>query len=81
MICPLCAGELKAVERQGIELDYCSDCGGIWLDQGELSELIRRESVAAMLEGQRMLSDARHQREYDQPVVSLFSDPKMAIVI
>jgi len=81
MVCPLCAGELKVVERQGIELDYCPDCGGIWLDQGELSELIRRESAAAMREGQRLLSAARHQREYDQPVISLFGDRTPAIVI
>jgi Zn-finger nucleic acid-binding protein len=65
MLCPVCAGELKSAERQGIELDYCSDCGGIWLDQGELTELIRRESLAVVTEGQRALSKARHNREFD----------------
>ncbi|GAB4465927.1 MAG: hypothetical protein OHK0029_36910 [Armatimonadaceae bacterium] len=68
MVCPLCASELQQVERQGIELDYCPDCGGLWLDQGELNELIRRESVAAVLEGQKALSTARHQKEFDDAI-------------
>lgn len=78
MICPVCASELKAVERQGVELDYCPSCKGIWLDQGELTELIRRESVAAVVEGQRALSNARHQREFDE-ATSVFNDRVYAL--
>lgn len=43
MICPNCENEkLIMTERQGIEIDYCSNCRGIWLDRGELDKLIER---------------------------------------
>ena len=70
MLCPLCGGSLHPVERQGIEIDHCSDCGGIWMDQGELSELVRREALAAFQKGQEVLTEARHDREYDRPSLS-----------
>ena len=42
MLCPLCKTELRMTERQGIEVDYCPQCRGIWLDRGELDKLIER---------------------------------------
>ncbi len=43
MKCPRCAGvELKLAERQGVEIDYCPECRGIWLDRGELDKIIER---------------------------------------
>jgi len=66
MLCPLCSRALKPVERQGVEIDYCIQCGGIWLDQGELTELIRRETVEAVVRGQDSLMAARRDREYDR---------------
>ncbi|WP_225902681.1 zf-TFIIB domain-containing protein [Pseudanabaena sp. PCC 6802] len=39
-ICPICIIELVPADRQGIELDYCPQCRGIWLDRGELEKLI-----------------------------------------
>ncbi len=42
MLCPLCKVELKMTERQGIEVDYCPQCRGIWLDRGELDNLLER---------------------------------------
>ncbi len=43
MKCPQCAGvELKIAERQGVEIDYCPECRGIWLDRGELDKIIDR---------------------------------------
>lgn len=42
MQCPLCSVELLLAERQGIEIDYCPKCRGIWLDRGELDKLIER---------------------------------------
>lgn len=46
MNCPSC-GEVKLsmTERQGIEIDYCPQCRGVWLDRGELDKIIDR-SVA-----------------------------------
>lgn len=42
MRCPVCNIELRIAERQGIEIDYCPQCRGIWLDRGELDKIIER---------------------------------------
>ena len=42
MFCPHCVVELKLSERQGIEVDYCPQCRGVWLDRGELDKIIER---------------------------------------
>ena len=45
MFCPVCKEtELKISERQGIEIDYCPQCRGVWLDRGELDKLIERST-------------------------------------
>ncbi len=33
MLCPACAVELTMTDRQGIEIDYCPTCWGVWLDR------------------------------------------------
>jgi len=41
MNCPHCPQSTLAIsERQGIEIDYCPSCRGIWLDRGELDKLL-----------------------------------------
>jgi len=45
MLCPVCAVELVIAERQGIEIDYCPSCRGIWLDRGELDKIAERTSA------------------------------------
>ena len=40
MICPFCRSDMIVVERNKIELDYCTDCGGSWFDSGELELLL-----------------------------------------
>ncbi len=49
MKCPTCPdATLVMTERQGVEIDYCPTCRGIWLDRGELDKLLdRAASVAA----------------------------------
>lgn len=43
MKCPVCKeAELRITDRQGIEIDYCPQCRGVWLDRGELDKLIER---------------------------------------
>lgn len=46
MKCPVCSVELKIADRQGIEIDYCPQCRGIWLDRGELDKIIERSGAA-----------------------------------
>lgn len=48
MKCPNCADStLVMSERQGVEIDYCPQCRGIWLDRGELDKLLDRAAAAA----------------------------------
>lgn len=43
MKCPVCTGtDLLMSERSGIEIDYCPNCRGVWLDRGELDKIIER---------------------------------------
>ena len=42
MNCPNCKIPLVMSDRQGIEIDYCPECRGIWLDRGELDKIIER---------------------------------------
>jgi Zn-finger nucleic acid-binding protein len=42
MKCPVCNVELQIAVRAGIEIDYCPNCRGVWLDRGELDKIIER---------------------------------------
>lgn len=45
MKCPVCKDvTLLMAEKHGIEIDYCPECRGIWLDRGELDKIIERAS-------------------------------------
>ncbi len=41
--CPKCDGALNLISYDGIEIDRCNKCGGVWLDAGELESLTKRE--------------------------------------
>lgn len=46
MQCPVCNDtKLQMMERQGIEVDYCPDCRGVWLDRGELDKILERSAA------------------------------------
>jgi uncharacterized protein len=47
MPCPVCSVPLTLSERQGIEIDYCPQCRGVWLDRGELDKIIERSASPA----------------------------------
>lgn len=42
MLCPVCHVGLAMTDRQGVEIDYCPQCRGVWLDRGELDKIIER---------------------------------------
>lgn len=58
-------------ERQGVEIDYCPQCRGVWLDRGELDKIIERASVAADQPEQQFReagypsSYAKHENKHD----------------
>ena len=48
MQCPVCPeATLAMTNREGIEIDYCPKCRGVWLDRGELDKIIERSLGAA----------------------------------
>jgi Zn-finger nucleic acid-binding protein len=52
-------------ERQGVEIDYCPKCRGVWLDRGELDKLIERSSrISYNREHGYDDDDYHHYREY-----------------
>ena len=69
MQCPVCTNtQLVMSERQGIEIDYCPQCRGVWLDRGELDKIIERSSVAPVAAAYgRPQSPTQDQRGYQQP--------------
>ena len=44
MKCPNCNETLVMADRQGVEIDYCPKCRGVWLDKGELDKLLERSA-------------------------------------
>ena len=42
MMCPVCEVPLSMADRPGIEINFCPDCRGVWLDRGELHKIIER---------------------------------------
>ena len=47
MKCPVCPEmNLVMTERQGVEIDYCPKCRGVWLDRGELDKIIERSVLS-----------------------------------
>ncbi len=45
MKCPIDGTALVIADRQGVEIDYCPTCRGVWLDRGELDKIIDRSST------------------------------------
>jgi Zn-finger nucleic acid-binding protein len=70
MKCPNCGETLVMADRQGVEIDYCPKCRGVWLDKGELDKIIERsaqyESGFKKHEGeQQRYNEGEQQRYYD----------------
>ena len=45
LTCPKCSGTMRTYERNGVHVDQCSECRGIFLDRGELDRLIDAENA------------------------------------
>ena len=60
MKCPSCEELLVMAERQGVEIDYCPKCRGVWLDKGELDKIIEK---SAAVESNQQLKQNKEQRK------------------
>ena len=70
LLCPSCRVSLVMSERSGIEIDYCPQCRGIWLDRGELDKIIERsarESAPAPVQQPGYAQPQHQQPQYQQP--------------
>jgi Zn-finger nucleic acid-binding protein len=63
MKCPSCEELLVMTERQGVEIDYCPKCRGVWLDKGELDKII--EKSAAVESNQQLKRNDEKRRQTD----------------
>ena len=67
MKCPIDEETLVMTERNGVEIDYCPKCRGVWLDRGELDKIIERSDTGpAAASASGRLEERRDDRGYDQ---------------
>ncbi len=66
MKCPVCTNvDLAMTDRQGIEIDYCPTCRGVWLDRGELDKIIDRSAAPAPTQAPPAYSPPPHREHRD----------------
>jgi Zn-finger nucleic acid-binding protein len=65
LICPKCEGPMRTYARNGITIDQCTTCHGIFLDRGELERLITAESsyLGGTPDGGRQAGDPDNKRD------------------
>lgn len=75
MKCPVCKDvTLLMSEKNGVEIDYCPECRGIWLDRGELDKILDRAREGRAAEERAVEArhvDDRHGRRRKSPVSAL----------
>ncbi len=77
MNCPLDNETLVMADRNGVEIDYCPKCRGVWLDRGELDKIIELSAPAAASQpAQRTMAQShdprRRQKKKDSFLSELF---------
>ncbi len=71
MNCPVCKVSLVMSDRNGVEIDYCPNCRGVWLDRGELDKIIERagnngeQHSRDRKEHHEHHDDRRHDNDHD----------------
>ena len=76
MKCPSCSTTLVMTDRQGIEIDYCPDCRGVWLDRGELDKIIERASNDAPASSASQPRSTRRDDSDEIERTALMKSPK-----
>ncbi|WP_439140220.1 zf-TFIIB domain-containing protein [Roseicyclus sp.] len=71
MLCPVDGNTLVMSDRQGVEIDYCPHCRGVWLDRGELDKIIERSVPTTATPAQapqqmRGYHEDGHQRSFEK---------------
>ena len=70
MKCPIDDSPLSVSSREGVEIDFCPQCRGVWLDRGELDKIIDRAATSlaptTSAEPVRSQRDHRDGRDWDE---------------
>ena len=76
MQCPIDGTQLVMADRNGVEIDYCPQCRGVWLDRGELDKIIERSipQAAPPPPPQARYDDRGHRPEKRKKRDSFLSD-------
>ncbi len=73
MRCPVDGETLVMADRNGVEIDYCPKCRGVWLDRGELDKIIERaagaasQAAAAVVQPVTLTEPGRAPQRQEQP--------------
>ena len=65
MKCPNCEETLVMAERQGVEIDYCPKCRGVWLDKGELDKIIEKSATQESTQSLKQNEERRRRDDDD----------------
>ena len=68
MDCPVCKEAMITLELEDVEIDYCTECGGIWLDAGELELLLGEPEKARQLLGSFKIESQSNERIRPCPI-------------
>lgn len=66
MNCPVCNVPLMMADRQGVEINYCPTCRGVWIDRGGLDKIIDRSSAPASRTREPEKGRYEHEHEHDR---------------
>ena len=64
MECPVDDETLVMTDRNGVEIDYCPKCRGVWLDRGELDKIIERSASAAPVQPSAPAREPRREERH-----------------
>ena len=70
MICPVCENPLVVLELDQVEIDHCLNCGGIWLDAGELELLLETEEDRSRFLNLLIDKESTKEKRYPCPICS-----------
>lgn len=68
MICPVCNVPMVVLELDQVEIDYCANCGGIWLDSGELELLLESKTEREKLMASFKEDTTSKEKRYSCPI-------------
>lgn len=74
-LCPVCKVELTNTLREGIEIDYCPTCRGVWLDRNELEKIIGQVTKRQSLKGTAAVENKASVPLSAHPTVQRYPPP------